>query len=444
MRERIECFLKDLLSLFQIAKIYTTAHPKFMEFLDKNYASLVALLDEKEELVIGVVGDELIFEKEIFFELSKKAKLIISLFKERGIEKIIFHRGLSRDELAKFVEYLALTRDKAPKDVQEYFSVQGIRNVLVSKLGLSSSEAVAVQPTGYQDYYDNSLERTSQFVDVLLDNKEVDGVGLKFTMMMVVDNLVGNYEEFAKLAGIKKYDVSTFTHLLNVSILSMNFAAMLGLSKDDMLDVGIAALFHDIGKIYISKRIITKPDKLSSEEFLTIQSHTIQGAEMLLQYVDTLGMLPAVVAFEHHLRYDMKGYPKLSFKQKPHIISLLVSICDVYDALMQRRTYKRDYPPRMIYDLMMRESAGAFDPFLLEKFFKIMGVWPRGTIVVLEDGYIAVVREENAEDIFFPTVEVLVPSEKKGILNLSEKKPGYKIERSLNPFLEGKEYLSLI
>jgi len=126
MHEKIESFLKDLLSSFQMAKIYTTEHPKFMEFLDKNYSGLTALLEEKEEIIIGIVGDELVFEKEIFFELSKKAKLIIALFKERGIEKIIFHRGLHRDELAKFVAYLALTRDKAPKDVQEYFSVEGV------------------------------------------------------------------------------------------------------------------------------------------------------------------------------------------------------------------------------------------------------------------------------------------------------------------------------
>jgi len=210
------------------------------------------------------------------------------------------------------------------------------------------------------------------------------------------------------------------------------------------LDIGAAALFHDIGKIYISRKIIQKPGLLTEEEFAKIKSHVIVGAEIMLKYADTLGILPVVVCFEHHLKYDLSGYPKLSFPQKPHIASLIVSICDVYDALSQKRGYKNDYSPEMIYEIMMREKGMTFEPQLLDKFFKIIGVWSIGTIVALSDGRIAVVKEENEDDIFSPKVEVISPQDKKEIIDLKAVKDKIKIERFLSPFKEGKDYFSLI
>jgi putative nucleotidyltransferase with HDIG domain len=263
-------------------------------------------------------------------------------------------------------------------------------------------------------------------------------------MANIMENLTGRYQEFIKLTVVKKYDVVTFTHLLNVSILSLHFSSKLGFTKDDCLGIGIAGLFHDIGKLQISRSIIKKKDKLTEEEFMAVKSHTVLGAEILLGYVDSLGIQPAVVAFEHHLRYDNKGYPKLTFATKPHIGSSIVSICDVYDALIARRTYKRDYPPKMVYDLMMRERSGAFMPSLLDSFFRVMGVWPQGTIVELNTGDIAIVRQEQEEDIFSPLVEV-VSSQKTGtFIDLKKEKDKITIERSLNPFSEGKQYISFL
>jgi HD-GYP domain-containing protein (c-di-GMP phosphodiesterase class II) len=207
------------------------------------------------------------------------------------------------------------------------------------------------------------------------------------------------------------------------------------------LNIGIGALFHDIGKLYIEKKIIQKPDKLDESEFDKIKNHAAFGAEILLRHIDTLQILPVVVAFEHHLGYDLKGYPKITFFRKPHIASLIIYICDVYDALAQRRTYKRDYPPEMIYAIMVRQKGKKFSPELLDKFFKIMGVWPKGTIVLLSDGRIATVREEN-DDIFSPIVEIVSDTSKESI-NLALKKE-VKIQRSLNPFSEGEKYLNFI
>jgi hypothetical protein len=115
----------------------------------------------------------------------------------------------------------------------------------------------------------------------------------------------------------------------------------------------------------------------------------------------------------------------------------------VYDALAQRRTYKKDYPPNEIYNIMMKEKGKLFDPKLLVKFFKITGVWPIGTIVSLSNRSIAFVREANERDIFRPVVEVISPKNRKGMIDLLKNKD-ISIKKSLNPFAEGKKYLDML
>ncbi|MDD5692580.1 MAG: hypothetical protein PHP10_05330, partial [Candidatus Omnitrophica bacterium] len=194
--------------------------------------------------------------------------------------------------------------------------------------------------------------------------------------------------------------------------------------------------------MYISRKTLHKPDRLNDQEFASIKSHTILGAEFMLKYVDALGILPVVVSFEHHLKYDMSGYPRLEMLRKPHVASLIVSICDVYDALSQRRGYKQDYSPDVVYNIMNKEKGSSFDPELLDEFFKIMGLWPIGAVVALNDGSIALVRSQNESDIQRPKVEIVSPVDKKRLVDLLEDK-GLSIERYLNPWKEGKEYLRL-
>ena len=160
----------------------------------------------------------------------------------------------------------------------------------------------------------------------------------------------------------------------------------------------------------------------------------------MLKYVDTLGFLPVVICFEHHLKYDSSGYPRLPFLRKQHIASLIVAICDVYDALSQRRGYKQDYSPDVVYNIMNKDKGGAFDPELLDKFFKIMGFWPVGAVVELNDGSIALVTEQNEADIRRPKIAFVSPVDKKCTVDLIQDSR-LSIRRYLNPWKEGKEYL---
>jgi len=435
------------MSAIQAAKIYSIEHPRFEDFIDKAYASLLDILKERTELIIGIVEAELSVGHEIFFDLSQKLKPLITYLHERGIDRIVFHPTLKREELVSFISFLMAPQESKNQNTEQSLPILGIKNIKAGKI--KAAETIAISPElsekamSFLEKYKYSLGIVDKYAEAVLDEEELDSLELRFHIVSFLENLLGMYQEFLDLTLVKSKDLTTFIHLLNVTVLSMYISSKIGFSKDEVLDLGIAALFHDIGKLSISRRLLQKRGKLEEKEFSIMEHHTDLGAEILLKYVDTLGTLPAVVAFEHHRRYDQKGYPKLPFPRKAHPASLIVSQCDVYDALAQRRPYKKSYPPQKIYEIMMMGKGKSFDPKLLDEFFRIIGVWPVKTIVSLSDGRIAVVREQNANDIFNPKVEVISSEEKREFIDLAERKKEIKIKDSLDPFKEGKKYLHL-
>jgi len=435
-----------LFSTIKTAKLYSEDHPLFSESVEKAYVSLKEAMGGKTEIIIGMVDGELACEEDIYFDLSQKLRSSILYLSDRNIEKIYIHTALSKDELKEFASLLASSKSELFRDPQKVLALHGIRNIKTGKIKDESPFLVE----GAEDWkvlekrYETSVDAYARSIESVLNLGDLDYIDLRFNLLNITESFMGRHQEIMSLVAIKNKDLLTYVHLMNVAILAMHLTSKLGYTKDNVLDVGIAALFHDVGKMYISSKILKKKSKLTDREFSKIKDHTVLGARILNEYSDTMGILPAVVAFEHHLRYDLTGYPKVTYQKKPSTASFIVSICDVYDALAQKRTYKNDTPPNKIYEIMIKDRSKLFHPEILDRFFEVTGVWPVGTIISLSDKSIAVVREVNERDIFRPKVEVISPSEKRRFIDTEAEKQKIDIVNPLNPFAEGKKYLDAV
>ncbi len=445
MRDKAKLCFIHLMNAIQAGKIYAGEHPKFTEYLEKLHSGLQAILEERKEVVLGIIGGEPAWEDEIFFTLRGKLAPLIDFLDKNDVERIVFEQGLRFEEVRQFIIFLTRTKKLSNVSEQEYFNLHGIQNIRAGRVralvpGEGGPEAEGDLLT---TRFETSVQTVSHSINVVLNEEDVDYLDLRFNILAIMEDFVGRHQELLNLVSVKKKDLVTFVHLLNVALLSMFFASKLDFSKDDVLDLGIAALYHDVGKLYVSQKVIQKKKALSEKEFSQIRNHPLLGAKILEGYKDSLGILPMVVAYEHHLRYDLTGYPKGAYPRKPHLASLMITICDVYDALALRRSYKKDYPPDKIHEVMMLDKGKTFDPVLLDKFFQFMGVWPVGTLVSLDDGRTGVVRQVHEQDIFRPAVQIIAPANEGEMIDLLERND-LGIQAALNPHKEGKPFLDLI
>ena len=210
------------------------------------------------------------------------------------------------------------------------------------------------------------------------------------------------------LTTLKNYDNYTFTHMVNVSILTMGQARGLGIDGPLLREFGLAALMHDIGKVRTPIEILNKPDKLTDDEFAIMKRHVVDGAEILRQTPDIPALAP-VVAFEHHLRIDGTGYPGG--------VTAAVAECR-HDAVQHRRRLRRDAiaarsisrrsRPIAFSPCSKRNDGTQFDQHLVRRFVQLIGIYPAGNLVRLNTGEVAVVLKVYAPDPYRPRVRVLV------------------------------------
>ena len=187
------------------------------------------------------------------------------------------------------------------------------------------------------------------------------------------------------LTALKDYDNYTFTHMVNVSILTMAQARSLGIDGTLLREFGLAALMHDIGKVRTPLEILNKPDKLTDAEFAIMRMHVVDGAEILRRTPEMPALAP-VVAFEHHLRLDGTGYPMGVKRAALNLGTMLCSIADVYDAMRSQRAYQEAFPTDRILAVLQRNDGMQFDQHLVRRFSQLMGIYPPGNMVRLDTG----------------------------------------------------------
>jgi putative nucleotidyltransferase with HDIG domain len=193
----------------------------------------------------------------------------------------------------------------------------------------------------------------------------------------------GDSQVLLPLLTLKEFDQYTTTHALNVSVLAMGLAEFMGLSAREVRGYGVAGMLHDLGKVRVPKEILTKPGKLTPEEWQLMRSHTVEGARLILQSDQNLDVA-ALVAFEHHIMINGGGYPERHFRCDCHKASTLVHVCDVYDALRTKRPYRDAWDPASTLAYIERGIGTEFDADVAKAFIAMMGKWePRLAVAEL-------------------------------------------------------------
>ena len=299
--------------------------------------------------------------------------------------------------------------------------------------------------------YAGSLISLKEVIGKVSDNRTV---GIRKTVRIVqktVDLVMDKRSILLKLSTLRDYDDYTYTHSVNVSILAICLGQHIGLTKNALETLGICGLFHDLGKVDVPLKILNKQGKLTEHEFKVIQKHSLNSVRHIakLRAPRELKSKIMLAPFEHHLKYDLSGYPR-SWRSEPlSLFGRILTIVDVFDAITSHRIYRTEAisPDQALS--MMSESAGKdFDPILLKAFINMLGVYPVGTLVELNTREIGLVSENPEQsDGAHPLVTILIPAGEQGYtrgetVDLSERETSdgrYKrsVLKTYNPALFG-------
>jgi putative nucleotidyltransferase with HDIG domain len=269
-------------------------------------------------------------------------------------------------------------------------------------------------------------------------------------MQNAVNAILQDDSTLLGLANIKNYDEYTFNHCVNVAIYAIALGQRIGIPKKHLSHLGMAGLFHDMGKTRIPKEILNKTGKLTPEEWSVMRSHPVVGTELIMRMKEWGELSTRMIegAFEHHLRYDLTGYPRLTRKKKISLFGRIVTVADFYDALVRPRVYNRfPYVSEKILGIMLERSGKDFDPAIVKVFINMIGIFPLGTLVLLNTNEMGIVTQiqEDTELIDRPKACLLYYGDgeyRKGkVVDLKERDEATgDFKRSIVKTLDPNEY----
>ena len=207
------------------------------------------------------------------------------------------------------------------------------------------------------------------------------------------------------LASLRAHDSYTYDHSINVGLLSIALAKAIGWEGRDLQEFGVAALIHDVGKLYTPLEVLNKPGRFTPQEWVIMRRHPGDGADILREAGVGNELAPRI-AIEHHTNPDGTGYPPLPYKDL-HTGSKIVKIADCYDAFTTIRPYRSQARPFEVLKMLRKQGGTQFDAELVEAFSEMRGVYPIGSVVQLKSGNIGLVVQTNLDLKDRPVVRVL-------------------------------------
>jgi len=377
-------FLTSMAQALATMSLYAEGHPARARAAVASFDTLRDLQDADPRASFSFLGSDVVYGQQAIRTLTdwEWATKLANV----GVQRLEFADIVERDAYVSFLEDV-LSRVSA-------FTLISLANA-TTNTPLARSNAASTIRFGAIGVRGSNDQRVPEVVPVddasMLDlNVEVEAIRWvheevntrEQIPLLEAESIVrslsvamhGDSQMLLPLLTLKEFDQYTTTHALNVSVLSMGLAEFMGLSPREVRSYGVAGMLHDLGKVRVPKDILTKPGKLTPEEWALMRSHTVEGARLILQSDQNLDVA-ALVAFEHHIMINGGGYPDRHYRCDCHRASTLVHVCDVYDALRTKRPYRDAWEPATTLSYIERGIGTEFDPDVGKAFIAMMAKW---------------------------------------------------------------------
>jgi putative nucleotidyltransferase with HDIG domain len=394
--------LRRLAAAVRSAQLYSKGHPIIGRNLESLSTALQLLHSLTPAVVIGIVGEEIVVD-DVPMTKADTFGALVKRLQQGGVERVTIDRGVTLDELRSFVEAVSVVESSSGSSAFPTLPHLRVGRVSVEQRVEGSLTDMAT----IRQLYTDAVSAAGSVWDAAQSEGKPDVTVARTMIDGLAQAVAQNRTALLALTTLKNYDNYTFTHMVNVSILTMGQARGLGIDGALLREFGLAALMHDIGKVRTPLEILNKPEKLTDDEFAIMKRHVVDGAEILRKTPDVPTLAP-VIAFEHHLRKDGSGYPDGVKRAALNVGTMLCSIADVYDAMRSQRAYQQAFPTDRILQVLKRNDGVQFDQNLVRRFSQLVGIYPAGNLVRLNTGEIAVVRKVYAPDPHRPQVRIVV------------------------------------
>ena len=403
-------FLVTLYTAVRSLKLYPLENAQAQKALDDLTAATTHLLNVERELEVRLQGEFLFVNStRLRLDLDNYASFshILGQLRQSGIGAVRIDEGVERRELQIFVSLLLsyAAKEANPNKVFELgqkLADGGVTHVSVEPPLDTDEETedAEKQKEAAKRTYARSVAVTKEVINSIRMGRSANVKKVKRAVQAIVDQVLNNEESLMGLTTLRDYDEYTFTHSVNVCIFSVALGRKLGFTKLQLYDLGMAALFHDVGKSRVPLEVLNKEGGLTDEEWRIIQAHPWLGV-LTLFGLRGYGEIPyrgMIVAYEHHMKTDLTGYPKSVRGRDLSIYSKIVAVADGFDAATSRRVYQTvPIQPDQVLKEMWENPRRGYDQVVVKAFINLVGIYPVGTCVILDTHEVAIVHAANPD-----------------------------------------------
>jgi len=332
------------------------------------------------------------------------------VFTRFEIGGIALHPGVEPEECIKFLSVLAgrIAGVATHADVVAELAALEVRHIAV--FPRAGGHATPERTDAAKRVYLRSVLVSREILTGVRLGQAANVRRVKRTVQSIVDQVLNNESALLGMTTLRDFDEYTFTHSVNVCIFCVVFGHKLGLDRHHLYELGLCGLLHDIGKMRISRDVINKPGALSDTEWTQMRKHPALGLLTLFRihgFTDA-PLRQMLAAYEHHMRIDLSGYPRILRSRRPTLYSRIVSVVDTFDAVTSVRSYRsKPWAPDRVLKNMRDDPDWGLDPMLVRAFINATGIYPVGTVVLLTDDSMAVVLQHNVAAPHTPVVRVI-------------------------------------